>query len=200
MIDPRLEHDLFALVQQERFARDLGDWETLGNSYWSDSLVRVTWFEGTADEFVKVSAERKARGGGGFHTLTPVKATVHGDRATVESRGQILIRPRVDGVEVDVTSWCRFFSRIERRNGEWRLVTFDSIYVKDRMDPVLPGESLQLDPSILGSARRSYRYLTYLNRKGGYPVSDELPGDDRPELVAQFYADAESWMRAPQTP
>ena len=61
-----------------------------------------------------------------MHTMTPVSAKVHGDRALVESRGQILIRPRVNDVEVDVTSWCRFFSRAERRDGEWRLLTFDS--------------------------------------------------------------------------
>jgi 2-iminobutanoate/2-iminopropanoate deaminase len=189
-----VENELVALVKRERFARDTGDWAALEDAYWPDSLVRVTWFEGNAAEFVAVSRERKAKGGGGMHQIDPVRVTVRGERALIESRGQILIRPRVHDIECDVTSWCRFFSRAERRQGQWRLVTFDAIYGKDRLDPVLPGTSIQLDADTLGQARRSYRYLTYLNRQGRYPVSDDLPGDDRPDLVEAFYAEAQEWL------
>lgn len=189
-VEPRLA----ALAKHERFARDTGDWAALEAAYWPDSLVRVTWFEGTAAEFTAVSRERKTKGGGGMHHIDPVRVVADAGRALIESRGQILIRPRVHDVECDVTSWCRFFSRAEQRGGEWRLCTFDAIYVKDRLDPVLPGTPVELDADLLGAARRSYRYLTYLNRQGGYHVSDDLPGDDRPELVEAFYGEAREWL------
>lgn len=189
-----LEHELFTLVQRERWARDTGDWDALSASYWPDSFVRVTWFEGTADEFVAVSRKRAKRGGGGMHTITPVRLQVQGDRAVVESRGQILIRPRVHEKECDVTAWCRFFSRAERRDGMWRLLTFDAIYLKDRLDPVLSGATVELDTGILDSARKSYRFLSYLNLSIGYPVPDDLPGTDRPDLVTAFYAEADAWL------
>lgn len=193
---PELEREIFSIVKRERMARDTASWAELESLYWSDSRVRVTWFEGTIAEFIAMSTERGKRNGTGVHAINPVRLRVNGDRALVESQGQILIRPRIDGVECDVTSWCRFFSRVERREGEWRLSTFDSIYVKDRIDPVAPDAVLLLESAILAEGRRSYRHLTYLNLKSGYQVPDDLPGDDRPELVEALYAEAERWLRA----
>ena len=191
-----VERQLFSIVKRERLARDTGDWETLEALYWPESVVRVTWFEGSAAEFIAVSRDGEQAGRGrGMHLINPVRSEVHGHRALVESQGQILIRPHVEGVECDLVSWCRFFSRLERRDGEWRLRTFDSIYGKDRIDPVLPDASLRLEPHVLASARPSYRYLTYLNRRTGYDVPQDLPGDDRPDLLAAFYAAAWEWLR-----
>lgn len=187
------EQELFTLVSRERFARDLGDWSLLEDCYWPESTVRVTWFTGSAREFVAMSRER-AKGGSGMHSIDPVRSALEGDRAVVESRGQILIRPRVHDVQCDVTSWCRFFSRAERRDGQWRLVSFDSIYVKDRIDVVDPEASLSLDTESLAQYRASYRHLTYLNRQAGYSVPDDLPGVDQPDSVEAFYSDARDWL------
>ncbi len=195
LLDADTERELFALVAQERLARDTRDWDLLSASYWPDSVVRVTWFTGTAAEFVEASRERAKRGGG-FHVITPVRAAVNGDRAVVESRGEIHIRPRLHDVQCDVVSWGRFYSRAERRGGVWRLLTFDSIYGKDRVDPVDPAAKLELDAAILASARDSYRHLSYLNLHAGYPVPDDLPGDDRPDLTGAFITDAQQWLQA----
>ncbi|MEH0578012.1 hypothetical protein QBA54_26865 [Streptomyces sp. B21-108] len=51
----------------------------------------------------------------------------------------------VDGVLCDICNWCLFFSRAERRDGEWRLCTFDGIYGKDRLDPVSRDETPHID-------------------------------------------------------
>lgn len=194
--DASVERELFALVKQERLARDTGDFDTLAASYWPEAIVRVTWFTGPIAEFVEVSRERRRTRGGGFHVINPVRCRIDGDRALVESSGEIHIRPRIEGVECDVVSWGRFFSRAERRDGRWRLMSFDSIYVKDRIDPVLPDAGLHLDIDKLAAARPSYRHLTYLNRDAAYSVPDDLPGDDRPDLLDGFYADAETWLHA----
>ncbi|MGC3992858.1 MAG: nuclear transport factor 2 family protein [Propionicimonas sp.] len=188
-----LETELFSIVRRERLARDLGDWDGMERLYWPGAVVRVTWFAGTSDEFIAMSRER-AKGGSGMHTISPTRASVLGARAWVESPGQILIRPRLEGVECDLTAWCRFLCRLERRAGEWRLTSFDSIYVKDRVDPVVPSAVVDLDAELLGGARASYRHLTYLNRKSGYTVPDDLPGVDRPDLVRAVYAEADAWL------
>jgi hypothetical protein len=193
--DPVVERELFALVRRERLARDTGDFNTLSSLHWEDSIVRVTWFEGTIAEFIAVSRDQHQRGRGrGIHVLNPIRCEVDGDRAIVESQGEIHIRPRLNDVFCDVVSWCRFFSRLERRDGQWRLQTFDSIYCKDRIDPVNPDITLNLDSGRLESARASYRHLTYLNLSAGYTVPADLPGDDRPDLVAAFYKDATEWL------
>jgi hypothetical protein len=191
--DVALETQLFSIVRRERLARDLGDWDGMERLYWPGASVRVTWFAGTSDEFIAMSRER-AKGGSGMHTIDPTRASVLGDCAWVESPGQILLRVRMDGVECDLTAWCRFFCKLERRDGEWRLAGFDSIYVKDRIDPVVPGAALVLDPDRLAAGRASYRHLAYLNRQSGYTVSDELPGVDRPDLVEACYAEADAWL------
>jgi hypothetical protein len=193
--DLELEHELFALVRRERRARDIGDCETLEAVYWPDAAVRVTWFEGTAVEFID-EARRSSESGraGGIHVMSPVWAEVNGDRALVESQGQIVIRPRLDGVLCDVTNWCRFLSRVERRAGEWRLRSFDSVYGKDRIDPVIPGRALAIDEAELATCRPAYQFLTYINRRSGRDVPQDLPGDDRPDLLGAFYADAREWL------
>jgi hypothetical protein len=195
--DPVAERELNALVTRERLARDTGDWDLLTDLYWPDSTIRVTWFTGTIAQFVAVSRDQHQRGRGrGMHVIDPFRCLVSGDRAMVESRGQILIRPRLDGIECDVTSWGRFVSTAERRGGVWRLVTFDTFYGKDRIDPVIPGVNPRLDQRALDEARSSYRFLTCLNRLAGYEVPDDLPGDDRPDLVEAFFAALEAWVRA----
>jgi len=192
MTEAALEQALFSIVRCERLARDRADWETMHACYWSDATVRVTWFTGTAEDFIDKSATRKADNGS--HVIAPTRVQVVGDRAFVESPGQTLLRPSLDGVAVDVTAWCRFIGLLERRSGEWRLACFDSIYVKDRVDVVVPGESLHLDAEKLAQGRESYRYLTYLNRQGGFTVPDDLPGVDKPELVDAYYDSIDRWL------
>lgn len=188
---------LFALARAERLARDTNDWEGLAAAYWPGSRVRVTWFDGSIEEFVDASRASMHPGRvRGFHSIAPERAELSesGDRALVESRGQVLLRPTVEGVECDLTSWCRFVAGLERRDGEWRMAWFDNIYVKDRIDPTGPGARVEVDAELLASARVSYRWLTYTNERRGIRVPDDLPGDDRDDLVEALWSDARRWL------
>ena len=104
----------------------------------------------------------------------------------------------IAGIECDITSWCRFYSRVRLGPRGWRLQTFDGIYVKDRLDPVLLNQSkLELDWALLARLRPSYRFLSYLaHTQPGHTTDQGLPGDDRPDLVRAFYDDAEDWLLA----
>lgn len=193
--DEHLERILFTLVRRERLARDTNDWETLQALFWPASRVRVTWFDGPIEEFVAASRASIRPGRvRGFHAIDPVRAEVSGDRALVESRGQILLRPSIEGVECDLTSWCRFVAGLERRDGEWRMAFFDNIYVKDRVDPVDPSARFEPDAELLAAGRVSYRWLSYTNRRRNIRVPDLLPGDDREDLVEAFWTEARAWL------
>ena len=186
---------LFALVASERLARDTNDWSALADAYWPAARVRVTWFDGPAEDFIERSRGSVRPGTiGGFHEIVPVRAKVHGARALVESRGKVLLRPRVDGVECDLESWCRFVGGAEQIDGVWRLSFFDNIYVKDRIDPVIPGASVAVDTGLLATFRPSYRWLSYTNAARGIPVPQDLPGDDRLDLVGAFWNSARTWL------
>lgn len=195
LIDSETERLLFTLARRERLARDVNDWDGLQAVYWPGSRVRVTWFDGPIEEFVAASRASVHPGRvRGFHTIDPVRAELAGDRALVESRGQVLLRPLVEGVECDLVSWCRFVSGFERRDREWRMSFFDNIYVKDLITPTVPGEVPQLDADLLGRSRASYRWLSYTNERRGIPVPTDLPGDDRDDLVDAFWAEARAWL------
>ncbi|WP_402468433.1 nuclear transport factor 2 family protein [Isoptericola aurantiacus] len=192
-----IECELFSLVRRERMARDTKDWTALQAAYWPGARVRVTWFDGPIEEFVEASRSSVRPGRvGGFHTIDPVWSEVRADRALIESRGQILLRPLVEGIECDLTSWCRFVAGVERRNGRWRLAWFDNIYVKDRLDPVVPGAVPAVDTELLASSRVAYQWLTYINARRGIRVPGDLPGVDRDDLVEDFWCGARTWLGA----
>ena len=75
----------------------------------------------------------------------------------------------------------------------WRLLSFEGSHVKDRLDPVLPNQpNPDLDWELLGRLRVSYRFLTYLSHtRPDHSTDQELPGDDRPDLLQTFYRAAE---------
>jgi hypothetical protein len=189
---------LFDLARRERFARDQGDWDVLLDCYCSGATVRTTWFDGSAKHFVEGSRAMFAGGLRAKHPTIPVRAQVVGDRALVESMGQILLRAPIHDVEYDVTAWCRFCLRAVREGGVWLIAEWEAIYVKDRIDPVNITIPPTIDWELAMQQRASYRFLTYVARFGPteYTVNAELPGDDRPDLVQAFYADAQRWLAA----
>ena len=183
------------LVRLERFYRDQGEWEKLHACYTDDATVTTTWFDGTAKEFAEASQEMAVqRGRHTKHLITPTNIRINGDRALVESYGEIHFRDDLEGVEVDTIMYCRFFSRVRRTADGWRLASFEGIYQRDVITPVDPAESLPVDWNELRRLRPSYRVWAYTLGRRGYDVSSEKVGDDRPDLVAAFYAAADRWL------
>lgn len=188
--------EICELVRLERFYRDRGAWDELAGCYTEDSRIKTTWFEGTGAEFAAASREMAERGRHSIHPINPVQVRVNGDRALVESVAEILNRSTIDGIEVDMTMHCRFFSRVVRTPSGWRLASFDGIYHRDSIAPVNPAESLPIDWEQLRALRPSYRIWAWAMSQRGYQVGQEELGDDRPDLLEPFYRDAEEWLAA----
>ena len=183
------------LVRMERFHRDRRRWDELAEDYVEDSRVKTTWFEGTGREFAEASREMaEQRGRESIHLITPTDIRIVGDRALCESHAQIHNRSVINGVEVDMTQFCRFFSRVVRTEKGWRLKTFDGIYHKDTIVPVNPNEKVPIDWEELRHLRQSYRIWAYAIGLKGYEIGQDELGDDRPEQLAAFYAEAERWL------
>jgi hypothetical protein len=192
------EWDMFfvaQLAQRERAARDDRDWNLLRDCYHPDSHVRVSWFEGTGNEFADQSRRMVAKpGGGSIHQVATSVVTVNGDRALADTGCVILIRSLIHGVECDIATFCRHRSRVERIDGTWRLRTLFATYQKDTLAPTNPNLLPELDASRLASFRPSYRYLSYYNVELGYTPSQELPGADRPEELQSLIAADRHWL------
>jgi hypothetical protein len=174
------------LVENWAVWRDAGDWERFRTVWHDDGRMMATWFQGTADEFIRVSREGFERGVRILHFLGGTAIDLSGDRAIAQTKMTISQRAEVEGVLCDVVCTGRFYDFLERRAGRWGLVLRQPIYEKDRLDPVDPAASLDLDAALLARFPEGYRHLAYAQTRIGYEVKRDMPGLSGPEVEALY--------------
>jgi hypothetical protein len=182
------------LIENWAVWRDALMWERFRSVWHDDGRMMATWFQGTADEFIKVSQEGYERGVRILHFLGGSSVDIAGARAIAQTKMTISQRASVDRVVCDVVCTGRFYDFLERRNDRWGLVLRQPIYEKDRLDPVDPAADLQLDRNLLAQFPEGYRHLAYLQTRIGYKVKTDMPGLDGPE-VAALYRRGEDWLK-----
>ena len=173
--------------------RDAGQWERFRTVWHDDGRMMATWFQGSADEFIRVSREGMERGVNILHFLGATSIDVAGARAIAQTKMTISQRALVDEVECDVVCSGRFYDFLERRDERWGIVLRQPIYEKDRCDPVDPAARLTLDPELLSRFPVGYRHLAYLQTGIGYDVKPDMPGLTGPEVEA-LYARGSAWL------
>ncbi|MDT0158041.1 nuclear transport factor 2 family protein [Microbacterium sp. ARD32] len=191
---------IFDLVRRERFARDQRRFDVMRDCFHDNAWVRTTWYDGIGgqayvDSTRELLGDVNAQTYSGKHWVLPALARVNGDRALVESPAKIFSRyDDIGGIPADIHSYCRFFSRVVRQHGTWRLLTFHVLFEWDELRPVVPGQVPQLDTDLLGSIRPSYRYLGYAQTLRGVDVNDRLLGDDRWADLVAFHRGEDEWL------
>ena len=181
------------LVENWILWRDAGDWDRFRTVWHDDGRMMATWFQGTADEFIRVSREGWERGVSILHFLGGMSIQLAAHRALAQTRMTISQRAPVHGVLCDVVCTGRFYDFFEKRSGQWGLVLRQPIYEKDRMDPVDPAAVLQLDTHLLGRFPEGYRHLAYLQSTIGYTIKPDMPGLKGAEVEA-LYARGRQWL------
>jgi hypothetical protein len=181
------------LIENWAVWRDALQWERFRTVWHDDGRMMATWFQGTADEFIKVSQEGYDRGVRILHFLGGMSIDLRGTRAIAQTKMTISQRAPVENVLCDVLCTGRFYDFLEKRSGRWGLVLRQPIYEKDRLDPVDPAATPQLDQKLLRQFPEGYRHLAYLQAKIGYDVKRDMPGLDGPE-VAALYARGAKWL------
>ena len=182
------------LVEDWAVLRDSRQWERFRQVWHDDGVMQATWFQGTRDEFIKVSEEGYARGVRILHFLGGSTIDVSGPRAIAQTKMTISQRAKVEDVLCDVVCTGRFYDFFEQRAGRWGLVLRQPIYEKDRLDPLDPSARLTLDAELLARFPEGYRHLAYLQTRIGYTVKPDMPGLDGPE-VAALYERGERWLK-----
>jgi hypothetical protein len=156
--------------------------------------MMATWFQGTAEEFIRVSQDGYARGVRILHFLGGSSIDIAGQRAIAQTKMTISQRARVDDVLCDVVCTGRFYDFLEKRQDRWGMVLRQPIYEKDRLDPLDPAARLALDKDLLQRFPEGYRHLAYLQTRIGYKVKTDMPGLDGPEVEA-LYRRGENWLK-----
>ena len=185
--------EIIEVVQNWAVWRDAGDWERFRTVWHDDGWMTATWFQGPAAKFIEVSKAGFEKGVSILHFLGGSSVDVQGSRAIAQTKMTISQRGDVDHETVDVVCTGRFYDFFEKRAGKWRIVRRQPIYEKDRMDPVDPSASLELDPDLLGSFPEGYRHLAYLQTKLGFRIKQDLPQLKGP-VVERLYAHGKAWL------
>ena len=173
--------------------RDAGDWARFRTVWHNDGRMMATWFQGSADEFIRVSREGWDKGVSILHFLGGTAIDIAGSRAIAQTKMTISQRGPVDGVLCDVVCTGRFYDFLEKRAGRWGVVLRQPIYEKDRLDPVDPAAKLTLDADLLAGFPEGYRHLAYIQTRIGYTVKRDMPGLKGPE-IERLYARGAAWL------
>ena len=181
------------VVQNWALWRDAGDWARFRTVWHDNGWMTATWFQGPAEEFVKVSKAGFEKGVSILHFLGGSSVDLQGSRAIAQTKMTINQRGTCEGETVDVVCTGRFYDFFEKRGTRWAIVRRQPIYEKDRMDPVDPAVRIKLDPDLLGSIPEGYRHLGYLQTRLGFKVKRDLPQLKGPE-VEQLYRHGRAWL------
>jgi hypothetical protein len=182
------------LIENWAVLRDARLWDQFRGVWHKDGRMMATWFQGTADEFIRVSQEGYDKGVRILHFLGGMNIEIKGKRAIAQTKMTIAQRAVVENVNCDVVCTGRFYDFLEKRKGKWGIVLRQPIYEKDRIDPVDPAATLKLDKKLLARFPEGYRHLAYLQARIGYDVKRDMPGLDGPELDA-LYARGAAWLK-----
>ena len=182
------------VAQDWGLARDDGRWDQLRACYTPDGVMHTTWFVGPAAEFVERSIAAYRAGARVQHFIGAVTVALNGERAVAETRMILLVRGRLDGVEVDATCWGRFHDRFVKRGDDWRILKRVPVYEKDRLDPVDRSATLVLDTQALARHPDGCRHLVYMQSRNGATITPDLPASGN-EALARLEAESAAWLR-----
>ncbi len=180
------------LILKERESRDLGRWDNMRDCFHPDAQVRVSWFRGSAADFIKGSVDMASRMVN-RHRLAPIHVVLSGNRAVATLSAIVEVPTRLQEIDMMLLIYARFVYRAEKRDDRWRIFSFDAVYLRDELTPAIPGKSISIDPRELQAFRPTYRLLSYVLSKHGYTIAADLPGEDQPETVKTLMRDVFTW-------
>lgn len=183
-----------ALVENWVIWRDARMWDRFRTLWHKEGQMWATWFQGSFEEFIKVSQDGHEHGVRISHMLGGMSCDIKGKRAIAQTKMTITQRAEVEGVLCDVSCSGRFYDFLEKRKGKWGLVLRRLTYERDRLDPLDAAAKPVLDKTVLAQFPEGYRHLAYLQVKNGFKVKRDLPGLEGPELDA-LYAKGEAWLK-----
>ena len=190
-VERNAKADILELLSFERFCRDNALWDEMRKCFAQDSTVNISWYQGSGDGFVTASAKL---GGYAPHKIHNSLTWVNGRRAVTVMMATIQMRRTIDGVECELSTDSQLLFSTEKRNGQWCIVCFESIYEQDRLIPVLPNATLTVDSAELAQYRKSYACMSYMAEHSGMHANQELAGIDRPETVKAMYEKLDHWL------
>ncbi len=181
------------LIEFERFCRDNALWDEMKKCYTPDATVDISWYQGSGHGFVEASSKTDIPA---THKIFNTLVWLNDDKAFALTMATVEIRMPLGNAYVSIFTDTKLVYRLVKTEGIWHVVAFTSIYEKDSIVPVYPNKDVHIDASELAGYRSCYPGMCYMNHLDGRPSNEDLPGTDRPELVAALYEEAHKWLEA----
>ena len=164
------------LVENWALWRDAGDWERFRTVWHDDGRMMATWFQGSADEFIRVSREGWDRGVSILHFLGGSCIDVAGDRAIAQTKMTISQRGDVHGVAATscAPAASTIFSRGVTAAGGSCCASRSTRRTASTRSTRPRGSTL--DGATARPLPRGYRHLAYIQTQIGYTVKRDMPG------------------------
>jgi hypothetical protein len=161
------------------FSLDLGEWDRLRACFHPDARITVSWYSGPLDGFIDRSRAMAATRNPEEHRkhwLGNMRSEIRGARAVLETDVLILIREFLDGTLFDYTSYARFYDLFEKRAGVWRILEWNCIYDKDRLDPVVPArDAASLGAqAVLAGPESGFAFMQLRQSKRGRTIPESV--------------------------
>ena len=185
--------EIAAVIAEWALCRDTGRWNRLRSLYAPGATMQTTWFDGPANEFIDRSVAGFVGKARAQHSIGVSTIDVEGNRATAETRVVLLLRTLLEGVQVDVTCYGRFYDFFVRLDDDWRIQKRIPVYEKDRIDAVDPAVTLELDRDLLTKFAEGYRHLAYVQAQGGATMPQGLI-EPRSDAERSLYDEGTRWL------
>ncbi|KAM0796382.1 hypothetical protein BDR22DRAFT_867272 [Usnea florida] len=184
-----------SLLKRERFYRDTAQWDLCRASFHPDAAetyINVAWYEGNVEEFLRQSAQTNKGKINVIHSsFDPVDIHVRGNLAISQAFCLITSSITLDGVDYELASYMRLFTRLQKLSdlNEWRLLSLESSYVRDRLVTASPGADKGVQLFKINEAQaypKSYRHLALVMLNRGLKPRPDLPDEDQPESIRRI--------------
>ncbi len=169
--------------------RDLAEWDKLRGLFHPDGTIEITWFEGKFSDFVDGSIRMGASNLRTKHVVAAPVVTFNGDKAIAETNAIIVGDNAELGVGCETHS--RFYDRVEKRDGAWKIVDRQCIY--DMATFTFPTGPAELDMATVKRFPREYAPLAYLLEKSGFPLNRVFPTKGS-QLETDMKASGRDWL------
>lgn len=169
--------------------RDLEQWQQLADTFHPDGIIEITWFEGPFTEFIAGSKRMGSSDLRTKHLIGAPVVTFNGAKAIVETNAVTIAENAQLNLGCAVHN--RFYDRVEKREGLWKIVKRQSIY--DMGAFTFPSGPVDVDRAVVEKYPREYAALAYLLEKSGFPLS-RVFATRGSELESKIKEEGNAWL------
>ena len=137
-------------------------------------------------------------------SFDPVDIHVRGNRAISEAFCLVTSSLTLNAIDYELASHMRLFTRLQKLSdpSEWRLLSLESSYVRDRLVTAFPSSDASLPLVMTDEAQaypKSYRHLALVMLTRGLKPRPNLPHEDSPESVRRISDQNRAFLDSAET-